>query len=216
MEGAEVAVAFHSDRDGAEATAGRVADAGRRAIVQKLDVADEGSVVNLFKSVSERLGPPSILVNNAGSMGANGKEIVDLSGQDFDRAVRTDLHGPFFCCREFVRRRPASGGGGRIVNVTSVHETIPSPRNAGYGAAKSGLLTFTRSLALEVAPLRINVNAIAPGLIRTPMTDDPETRAEELPNIPWRRPGEPWEVARLAPTPITSPDRASLSTAASN
>ncbi|WP_354081299.1 SDR family oxidoreductase [Constrictibacter sp. MBR-5] len=64
------------------------------------------------------------------------------------------------------------------------------------------MLTFTRSLALEVAPLRINVNAVAPGLIRTPMTEvrteDPDTMARELPNIPWKRPGEPWEVARLA------------------
>jgi glucose 1-dehydrogenase len=74
--------------------------------------------------------------------------------------------------------------------------------NAAYGAAKGGLLTFTRSLALELAPERINVNAIAPGLIRTPMTikrtDDPEKRREEMPNIPWNRPGEPWEIAKLA------------------
>ena len=202
MEGADVAVTFHSDRDGAEATAQQVKDAGRRAIVERLDVADEESVVRLFRTVNDRLGPPSILVNSAGSMGASGTEVIDLSGGDFDRVVRTDLYGPFFCCREFVRGRRAAGGGGRIVNVSSVHEAIPSPRNAAYGAAKGGLLTFTRSLALEVAPLRINVNAIAPGLVRTPMTmkrtDDPQTRAEELPNIPWRRPGEPWEIARLA------------------
>jgi glucose 1-dehydrogenase len=96
----------------------------------------------------------------------------------------------------------AHGGRGKIINITSVHEAIPSPGNAAYGAAKGGLLTFTRSLALELAPLRINVNAIAPGLIRTPMTakrtEDPEKMREELPNIPWNRPGEPWEVARLA------------------
>jgi NAD(P)-dependent dehydrogenase (short-subunit alcohol dehydrogenase family) len=81
----------------------------------------------------------------------------------------------------------AHGGRGKIINITSVHETIPSPGNAAYGAAKGGLLTFTRSLALELAPLRINVNAIAPGLIRTPMTakrtEDPEKMREELPNI---------------------------------
>ena len=83
-----------------------------------------------------------------------------------------------------------------------MHEAIPSPGNAAYGAAKGGLLTFTRSLALELAPLRINVNAIAPGLIRTPMTaertEDPAKMNQQLPNIPWNRPGEPWEVARLA------------------
>src|SRR5207249_11250389 len=119
--------------------------------------------------------------------------------KDFDSIIKTDLYGPFFCCREFVRRREAAGGRGKVINVTSVHEAIPSPGNAAYGAAKGGLLTFTRSLALELAPLRINVNAIAPGLIRTPMTakrtEDPEKMNEELPNIPWNRPGEPWEVA---------------------
>ncbi len=127
MEGADVAVTFHSDRDGAEETARQVADAGRRAIVQKLDVADEGSVVSLFQTVNDRLGPPSILVNSAGSMGASGTQVVDLSGRDFDRVLKTDFYGPFYCCREFVRRRRAVGGGGRIVNITSVHEAIPSP-----------------------------------------------------------------------------------------
>ena len=83
-----------------------------------------------------------------------------------------------------------------------MHEAIPSPGNAAYGAAKGGLRNLTRSLALELAPDRINVNNIAPGLIHTPMTaarvEDPEAMRQELPNIPWRRPGEPREVARLA------------------
>jgi glucose 1-dehydrogenase len=125
-----------------------------------------------------------------------------MTTEEFDLVIKTDLYGPFFCCREFIRRRQAAAGGGKIINITSVHEAIPSPGSAAYGAAKGGLLTFTRSLALELAPLRINVNAIAPGLIRTPMTaertDDPEKMKEQLPNIPWNRPGEPWEIARLA------------------
>jgi glucose 1-dehydrogenase len=128
--------------------------------------------------------------------------VAETRTDDFDTVIRTDLHGPFFCCREFIRRRRQHGGGGKIINITSVHEAIPSPGNAAYGAAKAGLLSFTRSLALELAPLRINVNAIAPGLIRTPMTaartDDPESRRREMRHIPWGRPGEPREVARLA------------------
>src|SRR5438105_483215 len=112
-----------------------------------------------------------------------------MTTEEFDLVIKTDLYGPFFCCREFIRRRQAVAGGGKIINVTSVHEPIPSPGAAAYGAAKGGLLTFTRSLALELAPLRINVNAIAPGLIRTPMTakrtENPEKMKAELPRIPW-------------------------------
>jgi glucose 1-dehydrogenase len=96
-----------------------------------------------------------------------------MTTETWDRVIRTDLYGPFFCCRAFIRRRRrAAAGGGKIINVTSVHEAIPTPGGAAYGAAKGGLLTFTRSLALELAPERINVNALAPGLIRTPMTEE--------------------------------------------
>jgi len=110
-----------------------------------------------------------------------------MMAEDFDNVLRTDLYGPFFCCREFVRRR-AGARGGKIINITSVHEAIPTPGGVAYGAAKGGLLTMTRSLAMELAEQRINANAIAPGLIRTPMTsrrtDDPVARAEEMPAIP--------------------------------
>jgi glucose 1-dehydrogenase len=200
MEGADIAVTFHSDAEGARRTAAQVESFGRRAIVQHLDVRDEASVAELFRA-AEALGVPHILVNNAG-MGSSGTPLAETSTADFDDVIKTDLYGPFFCCREFIRRRREAGPGGKIINITSVHEAIPSPGNAAYGAAKGGLLTLTRSLALELAPMRINVNAIAPGLIRTPMTqartDDPRKRAEEMPHIPWRRPGAPWEVARLA------------------
>jgi glucose 1-dehydrogenase len=198
--GANVAVTFHTDETGAEESRRRVQAAGRRAIVRQTDVRDEESVARLFQTVSSELGAPDILVNDAG-VGSSGASVAEMTTAEFDLVIKTDLYGPFFCCREFIPRRRAQGGGGKIINVTSVHEAIPSPGNAAYGAAKGGLLTFTRSLALELAPLRINVNAIAPDLISTPMTakrtEDPEKMKEELPNIPWNRPGEPWEVAPL-------------------
>ena len=199
--GADVAVTFHSDRDGAEETARQVREAGRRALVRQLDVMDEAEVEALFDAVGAELGVPDILVNNAGTGGD--ADVAGMSTETWDRVIRTDLYGPFFCCRAFIQRRKrAEAGGGKIVNVTSVHEAIPTPGGAAYGAAKGGLLTFTRSLALELAPMRINVNAVAPGLIRTPMTEertsDPQAMKEELPRIPWNRPGEPREVARLA------------------
>ena len=170
-------------------------------MVRQLDVRDEESVAPCSRRPIRELGAPDILVNDAG-VGSGGASVAEMATEEFDLVIKTDLYGPFFCCRGFIRRRQAAGGGGKIINITSVHEAIPSPGNAAYGAAKGGLLTFTRSLALELAPLRINVNAIAPGLIRTPMTakrtEDPEAMKKELPNIPWNRPGEPWEIARLA------------------
>ncbi len=199
--GADVVITFHADDTGAKETVRRVEASGRRTCLQKLDVSDEESVAAAFRAADARLGVPDILINNAGVIGS-GKSVAETDTAEFDRVVKTDLYGPFFCCREFIRRRQASGGMGKIINITSVHEAIPSPQQAAYGAAKGGLLTFTRSLALELAPLRINVNAIAPGLICTPMTEyrfhDTERLREQLSHIPLKRPGEPREVAKLA------------------
>jgi glucose 1-dehydrogenase len=199
--GADIALTYHSDKAGAQESCRRVEAAGRKAVMRQVDVRSEASVAALFEAITQELGTPNILVNDAG-IGGGGKPVAEISAEEFDRVIKTDLYGPFFCCRDFVRRRQAAGGGGKIVNITSVHEAIPSPGHAAYGAAKGGLLTFTRSLAFEVAPFRINVNAIAPGLIETPMTQervsDPKRMKAELPNIPWHRPGEPREVARLA------------------
>jgi glucose 1-dehydrogenase len=200
-EGADIAILYHRDRDGAEETADRVRAAGRRALLVQGDVGSEEDVERLFREAEAALGPPFLLVNNAG-IGQDGSEVAEMDPAQFDRILRTNLRGPFLCCRAFVRARRQRGGRGRVINITSVHERIPSPGAATYGAAKGGLLAFTRSLCLEVAEDRINVNAIAPGLIHTPMTaervEDPKTMEEELPNIPWRRPGRPEEVARLA------------------
>jgi glucose 1-dehydrogenase len=199
--GADIGLTYHSDEAGARESCRRVEAAGRKAVMRQVDVQDEASVAALFDAIVQELGTPHILVNDAG-VGGGGKPVAEISAEEFDRVIKTDLYGPFFCCRNFVRRRQAAGGGGKIVNITSVHETIPSPGHAAYGAAKGALLTFTRSLALEMAPFQINVNAIAPGLIGTPMTQerisDPARMKAELPNIPWHRPGEPREVARLA------------------
>jgi glucose 1-dehydrogenase len=199
-EGADIGILWHRDQAGAEETARRVRAAGRRALLVQGDVGEEADVERLFREAEAGLGPPFILVNNAG-LGQDGPQVAETPVHVFDRVLKTDLRGPFLCCRAFVQRRRAAGGGGRIINITSVHERIPSPDSAAYGAAKGGLLTLTRSLCLEVAGDRINVNAVAPGLIHTDMTkarvEDPEVMREQLPNIPWRRPGRPEEVARL-------------------
>jgi glucose 1-dehydrogenase len=201
QEGADIVVVFLKDQDGADRTGHQVEAAGRRALVSKTDVRQEAAIAALFERIRSELGEPFILVNNAG-IGSSGKPIAETTLEEWDDVVRTDLYGPFLCCREFIKRRKAAGGNGKIINITSVHEAIPSPGNGAYGAAKGGLKALGRSLALELPPDRINVNNIAPGLIETPLTEqkisDPDKRRQASSNIPWRRPGQPWEVARLA------------------
>ena len=119
----------------------------------------------------------------------------------WDRQIRTNLYNPFYCCRRFVQARRDAGGGGKIVNVSSVHEDAPRVGSVAYGASKGALRNLTRILALEVASDRINVNGVAPGMILTPMNEravhDPDARQAAVRNIPWRRAGEPSEVGRL-------------------
>ncbi|AEA64459.1 SDR family NAD(P)-dependent oxidoreductase [Burkholderia gladioli] len=200
-EGADVAVIYHSDHEGARETARRIELADRRACVIQGDVGDPASVRACFEEATRELGTLDLLVNNAG-IGAGGAAVADLEDAQIAEVLRTDLLGPLHCCREFVRLRRAAGGGGRIVNISSVAQHLPTPDSAPYGMAKAGLGSLTRSLSREVAPDRINVNNIAPGLIATPMTqarlDDPQAREHSMSVIPWHRPGRPEEIAAVA------------------
>jgi len=201
QEGADVAIVYHSDHDGAHETAQRVQAAGRRACVIQGDVGDSGSVAALFAAATNALGTLDVLVNCAG-VGAHGASVADLEDDEIETVLRTDLIGPLYCCRAFVRQRRDAGGGGRIVNISSVAQHLPTPGSAPYGMAKAGVGSLTRSLSREVAEDRINVNNIAPGLIQTPMTqkrlDDPAKREQSMSVIPWHRPGQPEEIAQVA------------------
>jgi glucose 1-dehydrogenase len=199
--GADVCVTYHTDAEGAERTRRMVEAAGPRAIVMQVDVREEADVERMFDETMARLGAPDILVNNA-AINADGTEIAEMESDAWDSVIRTNLYGPFYASRRFIRERRKAGGGGRIINVSSVHEEIPTGGGGAYDATKGALRMFARNLALEVAQDRITVNNIAPGMILTPMNqeavDDPDVRREKTANIPWQRAGRPEEVARLA------------------
>lgn len=201
VAGADVCITYYTDENGAKETAGMVEAAGRRAVIVEVDVREEKEVERMFDRTIRALGIPDILVNNA-AVNADGTHVVDMETKAWDTVLRTNLYGPFFACRRFIRERRSAGGGGRIINVTSVHEEIPMLGAGAYDASKGGLRLLTRTLALEVAPDRITVNNIAPGMILTPMNqealEDPEAREEQTRNIPWKRAGRPEEVAKLA------------------
>jgi NAD(P)-dependent dehydrogenase (short-subunit alcohol dehydrogenase family) len=194
--GLAVGITWHSDRDGAEHTAALARRLGVRAEVARLDLTAGEAAGAAIDDLAGRLGNLRVLVNNAG---ANHRApVVDDTLEGFRRAVELNLTGPFLCARSAARRMVAAGGG-RIVNVTSVHEHVPLPTAAAYCAAKAGLGMFTKVLALELAGSGVTVNAVAPGHIATPMTgrDGIDPRTVDLPEIPAGRPGGPEEVAEL-------------------
>ncbi|EYD70412.1 SDR family NAD(P)-dependent oxidoreductase [Limimaricola hongkongensis] len=199
--GADLVLAYLEDADAVDETARAVRATGRAAVSVQCDHTLPGDVERLFAAAADAFGPPDILVSAAGR-DAPGIEAAEMPDETWETMLRTDLFGPFLCARAFIRARRAAGGGGRIVNISSVHEEIPRIGSAAYDAAKGGLRNLTRTLCLELAPDRIAVNNIAPGMILTAMNqaamDDPEQLERQVRNIPWRRPGQPEEVAHLA------------------
>ncbi len=200
-EGADIVITYRRDQDGAEDTARQVRDAGREALVQQLDVLEEAAIEAAFDRAHEVFGRVDILVNNAG-LNAAGIELADMTTERFETVVRTNLFGYFFTCRRFVRDRRKAGGGGRIINVTSIHEEFPMFGATDYDATKGGQRMLTRTLALEVAADGIFANNLAPGMVLTPMNqeavEDPRVRAEGEKAIPLGRAAQPEEIARVA------------------
>ncbi len=200
-EGADIVVNYLHDSDGAEKTRAAVTAEGRHAVVVQADVSDEDQVASLFEQAVEAFGSVHILVNNAG-VDASGKPVAELSTEVWDRAIRTNLYGPFFCCRRFIQLRLEAGGEGKIINVSSVHADNPNAGGSDYDCSKGAIRMLTRTLALELAPHKINVNSLAPGMVLTPFNqaaiDDPDLLEEQVQSIPWKRAAEPEEIAKLA------------------
>jgi glucose 1-dehydrogenase len=200
-EGADLVVTYHDDATGAEETAREVRQAEQRALVVQLDVANEESVEQLFDRALEEFGQVDVLVNNAG-LDSAGVDVADMSTERMEAAVATNFFGYFWTCRRFIQERRKAGGGGRIINVTSIHDEYPRAGAADYDATKGAQRNLTRTLALELAEDRITANNIAPGMVLTPFNqeavDDPKVREKQVQSIPLKRAAEPIEIGRLA------------------
>lgn len=211
--GFDVGVTWHEDETGARDTARQVESHGRRSEVRRLDLTELERVQGTVGEVADALGGCDVLVNNAGT-GAS-TPFLEVGLDEWRQVLDTDLTGAFLAAQEAARRMVQAGEGGRIINVTSVHEHVPLSGSSAYCAAKGGLGLLTKVMALELADHGITVTAVAPGEISTPMTgqEDTDPRTEERPAIPLGRPGNAHEIAAMIAF-LASPD-ASYATGAS-
>ena len=195
--GYDLGITWHEDEDGAGETAAEVRAAGRRAEVRRLDLARLPEAASVIDELADALGGVDVFVNNSGT--GKSAQFLELSWEDWTHTLDVDLNGAFLCAQRAARRLVAQGRGGRIVNVTSVHEHVPLPESAAYVASKHGLGGLTKQMALELAEHGITVNSVAPGEIATPMTgnEDVDPRRIERSSIPAGRPGDANEVAAL-------------------
>ena len=211
--GYDVGVTWHTDEAGAQGTIDEIAALGRRAEMRRLDLTDLPGAGGVVDELADALGGLDVLVNNAGT--GITEPFVEIELDSWATVLDVDLTGPMLCAQRAARRMVEAGKGGRIVNVTSVHEHVPLEGSSAYCAAKGGLGLLTKVMALELAEHGILVNAVAPGEISTPMTGqhDADPRTEDRPGVPLGRPGHAREVAAVI-VHLASPE-ASYTTGAS-
>ena len=189
-DGWPVGVNYRQDAEGAEAVVKEITDAGGRAIALQGDVADPETADELFKRLEEDLGPVLVLVNNAG-VRADGLS-PQIDDEDWQKVIDTNLSAAFRLTRRALRPMIRARYG-RVVNIASIVGQRANPGQANYAASKAGLVALTKTVAAEVAKRGVTVNAVAPGLIETEMTEG--IGGNLLEHVPARRAGTPEEVA---------------------
>ena len=205
--GADVVVNFIGAEGAADEVAGVVAGSGVRALPIRADVSQESEVKAMFARMFKEFGTIDILVNNAGLQKDAPFEEMTLA--QWNTVIGVNLTGQFLCAREAVREfkrrgvvKDVSVSAGKIICVSSVHETIPWAGHVNYAASKGGILMMMKSIAQELAPYRVRVNSICPGAIRTPINTSawstPEAYEALMTLIPYKRIGEPDDIGRAA------------------
>ena len=193
-EGSRVAI-LDIDIEGAQNTAQEIEKAGSEALALEVDVSKSAEVDTAVKQVISRFGTVDILVNNAGI--CQSAKINGMADELWDRTHDVNLKGVFLCCRAVIPHMKERRYG-KILNISSILGLTGSPAMVHYGAAKTGVIGFTRGLATELGPYNINVNAVGPASIHTQLLEQettPEVRERLQEKIPLRRIGDPIDVA---------------------
>ena len=205
--GADVAINYSSHAGPAEELCHEIEAMGRRSIAVKADISKEEEVAALYSKAVEAFGTLHISVSNAGVQKDSPFDAMTLD--QWNAVIGINLTGQFLCARqatrEFARRGidlKVSSSAGKIICMSSVHDTIPWAGHANYAASKGGIAMFMKTIAQELAPRRIRVNAISPGAIRTPINtaawETPEAYEELMKLVPYKRIGEPEDIGRAA------------------
>jgi glucose 1-dehydrogenase len=205
--GAHVAVNFCGPAKSAKEVVSTIKRTGGRAIAVRADVSREEQVLAMFSRVLEEFGTVDILVNNAGVQRDAPIDLMTI--EQWNTVINVNLTGQFLCAREAIKEFKRRGvvqdislSAGKIICISSVHEVIPWAGHSNYAASKGGIMLLMKSIAQEVASLKIRVNSICPGAIRTPLNQSAwETAAAYaglMALVPYRRIGEPEEVGSLA------------------
>jgi glucose 1-dehydrogenase len=204
--GASVVVNYVGHADAAERIVSEITAAGGRALAIHADVSNEDDVRRMFADAVHRLGTLDIVVSNAGIQ--KDARFVDMTLEDWNAVLSVNLTGGFLCAREAAReflrrgmRREVSRALGKIIFTSSVHQVIPWSGHVNYATTKGGMEMLMKSVAQELAPEHIRVNAVAPGAIKTPINHaawaTPTAEASLLKLIPSGRVGEPVDVANV-------------------
>lgn len=205
--GASVAINYHSNQEEAERMVSEIGERGGKAICVQADISKPDSCDKLFRTVEEALGGVDVVVANAGVQ--SDSKFTEMSLDEWHKVLDLNLTGQFICAQEAVccfRRQGLDAGRspalGKIIFTSSVHQEIPWAGHVNYAAAKGGIKLLMQSMAQELAPEKIRVNAIAPGAIKTPINRDAwesdEAKEKLLKLIPYGRVGEPDDVAKVA------------------
>lgn len=205
--GADVVVNYRGGKQRADKVVEEIVKNGVRAYAHQADVSDENEVRDMLQEMYDRFGTIDILINNAGIQ--RDAPIDEMTLDDWNQVMTVNLTGQFLCAqeavREFKRRgvvKEISCSAGKIIFISSVHETIPWAGRVNYAASKGGVMLMMKSIAQEVAPFRIRINSIAPGAIRTPINreawETPEAYEKLMELVPYKRIGEPEDIGRAA------------------